>query len=82
MLQELWHRKSSDDLLFVFLVLINEYVSPVKEVGVREQHLCSTLARFLTLSFVPRVLCSAQGSACKWKGLKQQVALLLCSDWL
>eukprot|EP00983_Pelagomonas_calceolata_P019493 613092-Pelagomonas_calceolata.AAC.4 len=30
-LQVLWQRKSSDDLLYVFLVLINEYVSPVKE---------------------------------------------------
>jgi len=31
-IKDLWRRHTSDDLLFVFLVLINEYVTPVKEV--------------------------------------------------
>jgi hypothetical protein len=34
-LQELWHRGTTDDLLFVFLVLLNQYVTPVKEVRSR-----------------------------------------------
>jgi hypothetical protein len=32
-LQDLWKRHSSDDLLFVLLVLINQYITPVKEVN-------------------------------------------------
>ncbi|GFH24831.1 Violaxanthin de-epoxidase, partial [Haematococcus lacustris] len=30
-LQDLWSRHTSDDLLFVVLVLINQYVMPVKQ---------------------------------------------------
>lgn len=31
--QELWGRYSSEDFLFIFLVLINQYVTPVAQVG-------------------------------------------------